>query len=259
MNTIPLNTALKELGKHITKNAPSILTAVGIGLGLASTVLAVKATPKAVQLLEEKKDELGTDKLTVLETVKTAAVQYIPSVLAAAGGIYCVASANAKHNKRNAVLMAAYTVAERDLREYKHKVIETLGEKKERDIRGKIAKDKMDETPVEPEKICTPDGGKTLCFDKWSGRYFMSDMETLRKCENELNACVIRDQFVALNELYYMLGLDEVKLGNDFGWNYDADTHNDLIAFSYFSQLNENGSPCLVLDFDVEPYDIYQR
>lgn len=258
MKTVPLSAAFRDLGKYISRNSPSILTGLGIGLGVASTVLAVTATPKAIQLLEEKKKEDQKEKLTVIETVRTAGVCYISSVLAAVGSICCIISASAKFSKRNAILATAYALSERDLREYRDKVKETVGEKKEKEIRGKIAKDHILNNPAEPNRVLTPNGGKTLCYDNWTGRYFMSDMETLRKCENEMNARIIKEQFVSLNELYDMLNLEPIKMGEDFGWNFDG-FHDDLIHFSYFSQLDRDGNPCLVLDYDAEPYDVCQR
>lgn len=258
MKTVPLNVAYQDFKKYLSKNSPSILTGLGIGLGVASTILAVGATPKAIRLLDEKKAETGKDKLTVVETIKTAGVCYIPSIISACTGTYCIVTANARLSKRNAVLATAYALTERDIREYRAKVKETIGEKKEKEIRSKIVKDHIEDNPSTTARIYTPDRGKTLCYDNWSGRYFMSDMETLRRCENELNARVIREQFTPLNELYDFLGLDSVKLGEDFGWNYDG-LHDALIHFSYFSQLDASGNPCLVLDYDVEPYDIYQR
>lgn len=258
MKTVPLNTAFRDLGKYISRNSPSIITGLGIGLGVASTVLAVIVTPKAVQLLAEKKKEEQKEKLTVIETIKTAGTCYIPAVLAAAGSIYCIVSASAKFSKRNAILATAYALSERDLREYRDKVKETVGEKKEKEIRGKIAKDHILSNPAEPNRILTPEGGKTLCYDNWTGRYFMSDMESLRRCENELNSRVLKEQFVSLNELYDLLHLEGIKMGEDFGWNYDG-FHDELIHFSYFSQLDRDGNPCLVLDYDAEPFDIYQR
>ncbi len=258
MKTVPLSTAFRDLEKYVSRNSPSILTGLGIGLGIASTVLAVSATPKAIQLLEARKKEEQKDKLTAIETVRTAGTCYIPSVLAAAGSIYCIASANARFSKRNAILATAYALSERDLREYRDKVKETVGEKKEKEIRGKIAKDHILNNPAEPNRVLTPNGGKTLCYDNWTGRYFMSDMETLRKCENEMNARVIKEQFVSLNELYDMLNLEPIKMGEDFGWNFDG-FHDDLIHFSYFSQLDRDGNPCLVLDYDAKPYEIFQR
>ena len=47
-------------------------------------------------------------------------------------------------------------------------------------------------------------------------------------------------------------------MGEYFVWNYDG-LHDDLIHFSDFSQLDRDGNPCLVLDYEAEPYDICQR
>ena len=44
----------RKMGKTISKHAPEILTAVGIGCMISSTVLAVKETPKALTLIEDK-------------------------------------------------------------------------------------------------------------------------------------------------------------------------------------------------------------
>ena len=62
------------------RNASTILTALG-GVGLiTTTVLAVKATPKALLLIEEEKKN-KKEELTKIETVKAAAKPYIPAVL----------------------------------------------------------------------------------------------------------------------------------------------------------------------------------
>ena len=64
------------LGKH----SPEILTGIGVTGMITTTVLAVKSTPKALILIEEKKKELGTDKLTTIEVVKAAWKPYIPAL-----------------------------------------------------------------------------------------------------------------------------------------------------------------------------------
>ena len=62
----------KNVRNGIIKHGPEILTGIGIAGMLTTTVLAVKGTTKAVRLLDERKYELETDKLTVKETVKVA-------------------------------------------------------------------------------------------------------------------------------------------------------------------------------------------
>ena len=64
------------LGKH----SPEILTGLGIAGMLTTTILAVKATPKALKLIENKKKELNTDELTALQTIKATWKPYMPAV-----------------------------------------------------------------------------------------------------------------------------------------------------------------------------------
>ena len=51
----------KGVRTAMKKHSPEILTGIGIAGMITTTVMAVKATPKALILLEEKKDELYTD------------------------------------------------------------------------------------------------------------------------------------------------------------------------------------------------------
>lgn len=60
-----LKTFGKKVGKGIAKNLPKILVCGSIAGMVTSVIFAVKATPKAMILLDEKKQELGTEKLDV--------------------------------------------------------------------------------------------------------------------------------------------------------------------------------------------------
>ena len=48
----------------VKKHSPELLVGIGITGMIGSTVLAVKATPKALQLLEDKKEEVHDTHLT---------------------------------------------------------------------------------------------------------------------------------------------------------------------------------------------------
>ena len=52
-----INSAKQSVSKH----SPEILTGIGIAGMITTTVLAVKATPKALKLIEERKRELVLD------------------------------------------------------------------------------------------------------------------------------------------------------------------------------------------------------
>ena len=71
---------LTQSKRFLKRNAPTILTGLGAFGVVATAVTAVRATPKAMQLIECAEEEKG-EKLTVLETVQVAGPVYIPSVL----------------------------------------------------------------------------------------------------------------------------------------------------------------------------------
>lgn len=71
----------KSVRTAMKKHSPEILTGIGIAGMITTTVMAVKATPKALILLEEKKDELDTDRLEPKDIIKTAWPCYIPAAV----------------------------------------------------------------------------------------------------------------------------------------------------------------------------------
>ena len=154
--------------KTISKHSPEILTGLGIAGFITTTVMAVKATPKAMWLIEEEKDTLEKDKLTVVETVKVAWKPYIPAAITGVSSVACIIGASSVNYKRNAALATAYQVSRAALSEYKEKVVETIGEKKEKQIRDKVAKDKIEKHPASKTEVIITDNGNVLCYDPLS-------------------------------------------------------------------------------------------
>ena len=176
------------------KNSPAILTGIGITGMLTSTVLAVKATPKALKLLDQAEND-KCDELTTVEKIKAAWKPYIPAVISGSVSIACLIGANSAHAKRNAALATAYKISESALTDYRSKVIETVGEKKEKTIREKVDKERLQQAPVSKNEVIVTSNDNTLCFDAISGRYFTSDIEKLKKAENELNKRMLSEMY----------------------------------------------------------------
>ncbi len=238
--------------KYISKHSPEILTGLGVAGMISATVCAVTATPKALQLIELKKEELKTDKLTPVETIKAAWKPYIPTTILTVVSASCIIGASTVRYKRNTALATAYAVSENTLLRYRDKVVETLGEKKEKDIRNKVDQDIVNETKNDNTAIIVTSKGNTLCLDKESGRYFKSDLDTIEKAVNKLNRDLVYQQYVSLNSFYGEIGLDDVKSGELRGWNLDS----GLIEVDYSTCLAPNDEPCIVIDFLVGPrYD----
>lgn len=240
----------------VSKHSPEILTGIGIAGMITTTVLAVKATPKALKLIEDKKKEEKVDELPPLETVKTTWKCYIPATVTGVASIACLIGASSVNARRNAALATAYKLSETALTEYKEKVVETIGEKKEQAVREAIDKDRVEANPVSKNEVIITEKGNTLCLDPLSKRYFKSDIERIKKAENILNKRMLHDMFgyVSVNELYDELGLDHTDIGDDLGWNV-----NELIDIDFSSQIADDGTPCIVLNYSVAPRYNYSK
>ena len=197
MSKIKFKPLIKTIRSGLAKHSPAILTALGITGMIGTTVLAVKATPKALGLIENKKEELDKDGLTVAETVKATWKCYAPAAVTCVTSAACLIGASSVHTKRNAALATAYKLSESALIEYRDKVVETIGEKKEQSVRDAIAKDHVEKNPVTNNEVIITDRGYTLCYDELSGRYFYSDIEKIKKAANELNRQMLNDMYVS--------------------------------------------------------------
>lgn len=249
MNKPNVSKIFKDAKTLMSRRSPEILTGIGIAGMLTTTVLAVKATPKALKLIEEKKHEEHLDKLSTIETIKTTWKCYIPTAITCTASVACLIGASSVSLKRNAALATAYKLSETALAEYKEKVVETLGEKKEKTIREKIDKDHIDKQPVSNSEVIITSAGDTLCYDYASGRYFKSDIESLKKAINVLNRKLLVDMYVSLNEFYDEIGLENIRLGDELGWNIDK----GLIDLDFSSQIADDGRPCIVISYTIMP------
>jgi hypothetical protein len=240
---------IKTTKGFIGKHSPEILTGIGIAGMVTTTVLAVKATPKALRLIEEKKLELNVADLTIKDTIKAAWKPYIPATLLCTTSISCLIGASAVNYKRNAALATAYAISERTLLRYRDKVIDTLGDKKEKEIREKVAQDEVTNKPVSNSQIIVTSKGHTLCMDSISGRYFESDIDIIQKKVNYLNRRMLHENYISLDEFYYELGLEPTKNASNLGWNLDQ----GLIELDFSACLTDDGRPCVYVDYAVSP------
>ena len=245
----------QSIGKSTVKHAPEILTGFGIAGMFTATGLAIAATPKALKRVENKKKEDDVDSLTKKEVVKTCWTCYIPTATTLVASTSCLIGAHSVHARRTAALTAAYKLSESALAEYKEKVIETIGERKEKEVRDRIAKDRIDSDPISHHDVIITGKGDTTCYDTWSKRYFKSDLEKIRRAVNTLNREMINDMYVSLNDFYDEIGLSHSELGYKMGWNIDK----GLIDIHPSAQLDENDEPCIAITFNIEPQYNFDR
>lgn len=253
-----LKTFAKAARRSVSRNASKILGGLAITGGITAVYFAVTATPKAMILLDEKKKELGVEKLDVKTIVKTAGPVYIPAAVSMGLSAACTIGAIHVDERRNAALAAACTLAESSLKTYQDKVVETIGKEKEQEIREAVTLDKMAKCP-EPAVVPTAKGLKETdisydqrvkCWESLSGKYIWTTKNALERALNGANKQLLSDLRVTENDLYDYLGMEHNRNGDLLGW--DTETTLGIETF-YSSKLDEEGMPCLVLDYSTPP------
>lgn len=142
--------------------SPTILTCMGAIGTVATAIFTAQATPKALNLLEEAKEEKG-EELTTLEKVQIAAPLYIPAALTCTATLACIFGANVLNKRQQASLISAYAMLENSYSKYRHKTKEVVGEEKEKEIHMSIH-DNDDDEPY-------------LLYDMSTDRYFETSLE----------------------------------------------------------------------------------
>lgn len=252
MNKVDLAKMAEVIRAGARKKAPAIAIGLGIGCFGYAVVSSIKETPKAVRLIEAKKKELSLqedEKLPAVELFKAVWKCYVPMGISFTAGAMCILGAHRLDVRRNAALAAAYQLSESAFREYKTKVIETIGENREKVVRDEVAKKKIKENPPVTSQIIVTGRGKTRCYDGQTGRYFESDIESIRQIVNNLNYRLQSEHYISMNELFYELALPNTDNGDLLGWNLD----DGLIEISFSSMLADDGVPTLVLNYNVAP------
>ena len=232
----------------LRKNAPTILSTIG-GVGVVATaVMAVKATPKALALIEQAETEKG-EKLTKVEIVKTASVVYIPAALVGAGTIACIFGANVLNKRQQAALMSAYALLDSSYKEYKAKTVELYGEDADRNIKDEIVKDKYENTDIYGD-------GEQLFYDSFSGQYFKSTMANVNNAEYQINRDLVMRDYATVNEFYDYLGVPPIDSGDELGWssgmNFDY-YWQVWIDFTHRKVTMEDGTECTIITMYSEP------
>lgn len=250
-----MNSLLNKSQVFLKRNSATMLTVVGAAGVIATTVTAVKATPKALLLLENA-EEIKGEELTKLEKVKIAGPAYIPSVALGTATLACIFGANMLNKRQQASLMSAYALLDSSYKDYRKKVDELYGEEAGAEVRAGIAKDKYEEGT-----ITVVEDGKRLYYDFYSSRYFEATPAEVKRAEYEVNRTLMLDDGVFLNEWYQHLDLEPLEYGWDFGWA--ACGNSDMywqtwIDFHHEKTIMDDGLECIIISFNQEPYPDFE-
>lgn len=249
----------KELERFSIDNSPAILTAIGVVGTLSTAYLTGKASYKANELMEDEAERrmiagMEDEPWPTKEKVELVWKLYLPAAGSMVITLSAIIGANRISSRRAAGLAAAYSLSERAFSEYKEKVVEKVGEKKEQSYRDEVARDRLEKNPVNDNTVLITDNGEVLCYDHFTGRYFKSSMEALKSAENEVNSLILNQGYASVSDLYDILGLPVTSFSDEVGWNTDR-----MLKMVYSTVLSPDGRPCISIDFDLHPHRKYSH
>jgi hypothetical protein len=260
----------------VNDNSTTILTGVGVAGTVATAVLTGRASFKAADIIAKEVALAETElrvvdetegiadwekgdliipatKLSKTEKFKLVWPQYIPPVAVGAATLTSIVMAHRISSKKIAAIAVASTISERAFQEYKDKVVEKLGERKETVIQDEIAQDKVTNNPPSGQVIIAG-SGDVLCFEPLTGRYFNSTIESVKAAENKVNYEIIHYEYCSLSYFFDEIGLAPTDYSDMVGWNVA-----NRLELKFTTTMSEDNRPCLVLGFVKMPSMEYDK
>lgn len=234
--------------------SPIALTILGCAGVIATAVTAVKATPKALKIIEKEFEEVPPTKKEVVEATWKC---YIPSAIIGIATIGCIIGSTGISYKSQASLISAYTLLERSYKEYKDKVKELFGEDGEREVKASIVRDHF----MEGDHIPTPMGEKLIFYIDHYEDFFERTMLEVKDAEYELNRKFTREGLVTLNDFFRLLDLPETEIGELIGWNIDGAYEESGYFWIEFEHtlITMDEVECYAIDTPYRPDFLYSQ
>lgn len=267
LNLNTIKTAWKVSKKYVIKNAPKILTIVGVTAMAGATVHAIAVSPKAKAEVDEiEQDEDLTHKEYLKKKTLTYLRFYWPEFLLVFGGGACVFGAQHINAKRITAISAALATQTDKLEKLQNVIKNEDGEKKLEKYKDKIAQNDVEAHAgnLDISTVYNTGKGNTLMFDPIGKRFFFSDLEFIKREAEDFSMEIARqmqhgeEAVQSLNDWYeaihlpYLDGKIEVgnhdiqvgpNIGKDLGWR------NRMMRLQITSGMLENDQTYFVIGF----------
>lgn len=244
-----------DIPRLVKANAPAILTASACAGTIATAILTAKSTTLAIEKIADYcEDNLRSPKdLSWKEKFSVSYRVYIPPAIAGVCTLVSIIASNRIQYARGAAFALAYSGSEAAFKRYREAVADVVKPKDREAIKARVAEKSVQSAGEPfPGTVLIASSGNVLCYDIFSGRYFKSDIETIRRVENNINGQLNLECYASLNEFYNGLGLPPIAAGELVGWS-----EPNSLSVEFGSQLTEKGEPVLTVDFLVQPKENY--
>ncbi|MET0785909.1 MAG: DUF6353 family protein [Paenisporosarcina sp.] len=241
-----------ELGgiiRYGVKSNSNVILSVLAGVGTVTTAyLAAKASFKAADVIRNHESANGViddPKERFKDHTKLVWKLYIPPAISTVTTVGCIIALNRVGIQRTLAARTLLDASEVALAEYRDKVREELGPRKDQAIRDKVAEDRVKDNPPPSREIMMTGPGNVLCCELFTGRYFVSDMEKLRRYINQINDKLLKHDYATLDDFYHLIGLNSTSNSGRMGWKSDR-----LLEFEFSVILTEDDRPCIAFAYN---------
>jgi hypothetical protein len=234
--------------KNIKANSP-IIFSVAAGVGTLTTAFLVgKASFDAANMIrndEEKNAPAVNPRERLKDRTRLVWKLYIPPAISTVSTIVCIVGAKRMEAQKTLAAHAALAFTERAYSDYRDKVVEEFGARKDQSIRDKVVAEQVAINPPPSQEVLVTGPGNVLCCELFTMRYFACDMEKLKRSVNELNSKLLKHDYATLDDFYYMIGLAQTTVSGKLGWTSDK-----LMELIFSTTLSEDGRPCITFEYN---------
>lgn len=265
------------------QHGPTMLTAGGLIGGAITVALAIRQTSKAQPVMEKIQKDLTEarqdlphgdgpehQKVLVKAYAKASlelAEQYWPVAAMGAASAVAIIAGHRTMLKRQASLVAAYSLLDAGFKAYRRKVAEVIGEDEEKKlwVEQQVAALGRERGLEACERIAAEDLAVSspytffFCEGNPNWKPSAEHNKFFLVCQqNWANDRLIRRGFLYLNEVLESLGLPWTQAGQHVGWKISQDDSDSFVSFGMYDIADEckrafvNGQEdTILLDFNV--------
>ena len=246
-------------------HSSALYTAVGVTSGFGSVISGIAVTPENVRKLDNEKAErerLGYPQMTLWEIVKMVGPSYIPCILLFGTSAACFILNTLKAERKIATLAGLYSMSEKSFEEYRNKVRDMFGERKEAKVRDEVASDKAKLAAGNTVAYIYTGDGNYPCLDAWSNTKFRSSQLAIERARVEVLDRLRNEMYISLAEVYDEMNLPLRRDQNnrvlidysDIGWK-----DSDDLQFIYTYTCDNTGEPMMVITFSPSPHTDFNK
>ena len=265
-----------QIGGLLKRHSPLILTCLGAVGMVATVVTAVKATPKALILVQDEvvrrneetikeildkkqQSESMIINLKPVDTIKATWKVYIPTAVIGGATLFCIFGAHVLNKQTQTALIGAYGLINQAYTRYRKAAKTVYGEDADKNIIAEVIKDSDVWDPTNGCQIyfsgLDDKSEKVLFYDLFSKRYFESTLANVINAEYHANRNLSLRGGVPVNEFYEFLGLEGIDNGDIIGWdiNFLSEHETYWIDFDNSYKQGKGEPDCYVISTMFSP------